>query len=113
VPSHQQGGVIESASANTTADQSPGAMIYNQSCIQCHGSHGQGGQKVSSLPGVSTPAYILTEAFSGNSEVLASQGSFTHFLDEGIPGGVMPSFGQLSGSEISELYKYVKGLKSH
>jgi mono/diheme cytochrome c family protein len=106
--------MIESASANTTtAEQSPGAAIYNQSCIQCHGSQGQGGQKVSSLPGISTPAYILTDAFNGNSEVLASQASFTHFLDEGIPGGVMPSYGQLSGSEIAELYKYVKGLKSH
>jgi caa(3)-type oxidase subunit IV len=107
--SPQKGSVIESASADT-ADQSPGEMIYNQSCVSCHGAHGQGGQKVSSLPGISTPAYILTDSFKGNSEALASQASFTHFLDEGIPGGVMPSYGQLSGSEIGELYKYVKGL---
>jgi caa(3)-type oxidase subunit IV len=103
----QKGGVIESASAST--DQSPGAVLYNQSCIQCHGDHGQGGQKVASLPGISTPAYILTDAFNANSEALASQSAFTHFLDEGIPDGLMPSFGQLSGSEIAELYQYVKG----
>jgi caa(3)-type oxidase subunit IV len=92
-----------------TADQnSPGAQLY-QSCVQCHGDHGQGG-KIGALPSISTPANVTVDPFMNSSEGLASQASFTKLLDSGIPGGMMPSYGQYSGAEMGELYKYVRSL---
>ena len=97
-------------SAAMGMQQSPGAQLYADSCIKCHGAAGQGGQKISTLPSISTPSYILTEAFHAQSDALASQEQFTRLMDHGIPGGLMPSYGQYSGAEMGELYKYVKAL---
>jgi caa(3)-type oxidase subunit IV len=87
---------------------SAGAQLY-QTCVQCHGDHGQGG-KIGALPSISTPANVMVEPFMANGEGLASQASFTKLLDSGIPGGLMPSYGQFSGAEMGELYGYVKSL---
>jgi caa(3)-type oxidase subunit IV len=87
---------------------SAGAQLY-QSCVQCHGDHGQGG-KIGALPSISTPNNVSVDPFTLNSEGLSSQAAFMKLLDSGIPGGLMPSYGQYSGAEVGELYGYVKSL---
>ena len=81
--------------------------IYQSQCIECHGDRGQGGIKVRSL-GVNPVAFVTTAPFSARSESLKSQESFNHFLFVGIPGGLMPRYGDLSSSQLRDLYQFVK-----
>jgi caa(3)-type oxidase subunit IV len=93
-----------------SGNESPGSQIFKQNCVQCHGDRGQGGIRVPGLPNISSPASISTDAFHPGSEWLGSEESFAKHLDQGIAGGVMPDFANLSGAEMSELYQYVKSL---
>jgi caa(3)-type oxidase subunit IV len=85
-----------------------GAQIYQASCIQCHGDRGEGGIKVQSL-GVNPAAFVTTSSFRGN-DSLKSQESFNQIVVRGIPGQLMPGNGNLSSTELRDLYQYVKGL---
>jgi caa(3)-type oxidase subunit IV len=91
------------------AVESPGAKIYQQACIQCHGEHGEGGIKTRTMS-VKPPAYVITSAFK-SSEAMKSQESFNRIVEKGIPGNIMPGNGQLTGSDLRELYQYVKALQ--
>ncbi|MGZ3707744.1 MAG: c-type cytochrome, partial [Bdellovibrionota bacterium] len=85
------------------------AQVYQNRCASCHGDRGEGGIKIRNL-GVNPVAFVTTEAFHGASENLRSAESFGKLVSRGIPGELMPGNGQLSGSEMRDLFGYVKGL---
>ncbi|MEO5968978.1 MAG: c-type cytochrome [Bdellovibrionia bacterium] len=85
---------------------SVGAQLYSAHCIQCHGDRGEAGIKVRNL-GVNPTAFVTTRSFKDGLDSLKSQQAFTKIVVQGLPGDLMPSMGQLSGSEISELYQHV------
>ena len=57
-----------------------------------------------------SPAYVETSPFKASSEAVSNEGTFNKLITAGIPGNVMPSFGQLSGAELRELHATVKSL---
>jgi caa(3)-type oxidase subunit IV len=95
------------AEGNTASSE--GKRLYEMSCVQCHGLKGAGGIKVRNL-GERPIAFVTTAAFASSGEALRSQDSFNQLVLRGIPGELMPGFGQLSSSEMRELYQYVKSL---
>lgn len=102
---HAEGGGRGSLPENASI----GAQIYQASCVQCHGEHGEGGIKVKNL-GVYPIAFVTTRSFKDGLESLKSAEAFTQVVVQGYPGDLMPGNGQLSKSEISELYQYVLSL---
>jgi caa(3)-type oxidase subunit IV len=83
------------------------ASVYATNCASCHGSRGEGGIKVRNL-GVNPVAYVTTEPFSASS---LSADAFNRVVINGLPGELMPSFGNLSGAELRDLYQYVRSLR--
>jgi cytochrome c oxidase subunit 4 len=90
--------------------QSAGGQLYGQYCASCHGSHGQGGIKTLALAMAPYPAYVESMPFKASSEAVSTEAAFDRLVINGIPGNVMPSFGQLSGAELHELHGYVRSL---
>ena len=84
-----------------------GAQVYQVSCAQCHGEKAQGGVKVKKLGGF-THAYVTTLPLSADREGMRSQEAFNQVVIQGLPGHLMPGFGQLSGSELRELYQFIR-----
>jgi caa(3)-type oxidase subunit IV len=93
-----------------SATASAGGQLYGQYCISCHGDHGQGGIKVRTMALAPSPAWVETLPFKAGSETVSSEAVFSKLVVNGIPGNMMPSFGQLSGSEIHELQGYIHSL---
>ena len=89
--------------------ESGGARLYRTNCASCHGSGGEGGVAVRNL-GENPRAYVTTEAFHGASTAIASEAAFSAFVSRGLPGNLMPGFGEFSGAETAELYSYVRSL---
>ncbi len=89
---------------------SVGQKLYESSCIECHGVHGKGGVKVRNL-GVYPTAFVTTRHFS-QMEAARSEDAFADAVIHGLPGELMPAFGEWSQSEIHELYQYLKGVSS-
>lgn len=87
----------------------PGARLYNQYCLECHGPQGQGGIKVVTLKSRPT-AYVTSEAFKRSMSSLQSQENFKGIVTRGYPGNIMPGFGSFSEGELTELYRFVTGL---
>ncbi len=85
----------------------PGARLYEEHCVRCHGAKGEGGIKVHAL-GVYPVAYVTTSAFKSSSENLKSIQAFIHFVTLGLPGELMPGYGQLSASEWKDLYQFIQ-----
>jgi caa(3)-type oxidase subunit IV len=90
--------------------QLPGAALYASQCASCHGGSGEG-MEVRSL-GVWPKVVLRTAAFTSELETVRSQAAFTEAMLKGIPGNSMPSYANLSGSELDALYEYVRALAS-
>ncbi len=94
-----------------TRDQSmtAGNRLFQKKCAECHGVNGAGGIKVVALPG-SPSSFVITQAFSHQMDGLRSQESFNSIVNRGLPGNLMPGFGNLSSSELQDLYQYIKSV---
>lgn len=90
---------LERAQADAT---STGGQLYTARCAECHGLHAEGGIRVTNI-GVYPKAFVTTRALNS-----VSKDVFTKTVVNGLTGSLMPGNGQLSGSEISELYDYVR-----
>lgn len=94
------------AGVNGNAGESPGvslgARLYTTNCLSCHGDHGQGGVRVRNL-GVNPKSFVVTAPLS--------LVNFNSAVIHGLPGNFMPAFGQLSQSELRELYHYAASFK--
>jgi caa(3)-type oxidase subunit IV len=86
----------------------PGAQIYQEFCVRCHGAQGQGGIKRNL--GANPVAFVTTEPFKSQSDALRSSDAFSGVVIRGMPGGLMPGVGVLSSTEMNELYQFVKSL---
>lgn len=92
------------------ASDVPGAAIYGQRCVSCHGGSGEGGVRVRVL-GSSPYVYLTTQPFSAWRSA-GDPAKFEKLILEGIPGYVMPGNGDLSKDEIRQLYEFTSGLRS-
>lgn len=97
----------ESAGASAESGN-PGTQLYRENCASCHGARGEGGIKVKTMALAPSPAWIETTPFRASSEGVSSEAVFNKLVTAGIPGNFMPSFGQLSGAELRELYGTVR-----
>ncbi len=84
-----------------------GKYLYQKHCLECHGDHGKGGIKVSVL-GVYPVAFVATHPLNQQSPSMNSQEVFNQAVIRGIPGNLMPGYGNLSSSELKGLYQYLK-----
>lgn len=89
--------------------KSAGAAIYSARCSSCHGVQAKGGLIVKNM-GVNPKAFVTTRSLTSSLPSLQSTEAFGKVVIEGIPGEAMPAAGDLSSSEIQDLYQYVKGL---
>lgn len=85
----------------------PGAQLYAQNCMSCHGTRGEGGIKVKTM-GAFPKSYLVTSPLNEQLESMRSPERFAQVVTKGYPGDIMPGFGQLSGAEIREIYNYLK-----
>jgi mono/diheme cytochrome c family protein len=83
-------------------DARPVAKLYATHCASCHGMRGEGAV-VRSL-GASPKSFIRTKSLA------SSDSDFKKVVIDGLPGDLMPGFGQFSGTQISELQGYVRSL---
>ncbi len=90
-----------------------GARLYQRDCAKCHGLQGEGGIKVRTLVG-NPVAFVTTQSFNSQSQGLKSEDSFNRAVIEGLPGDLMPGFGNFSKEELKDLYSFIKDLaRSH
>ncbi len=85
--------------------QSRGAQIYAESCVQCHNTKAQGGIKI--LRGT-----VIVPALTAQSEGMRSQEAFNRWVIQGIPGNLMPGFGQYSSSDLRDLYRTIQTMNA-
>jgi mono/diheme cytochrome c family protein len=90
----------------------PGATMYAQRCVSCHGGSGEGAVRVRTL-GSAPYAYMTTQPFSASRSAWAwDPARFEKLVLEGIPGYAMPGNGDLSKDDIRQLYEFTSGLRS-
>jgi mono/diheme cytochrome c family protein len=90
--------------------QSVGGKVYAARCLNCHGAQAQGGIIVKSL-GVNPKAYLTSSPLTANLASMQSFESFKRVVVDGLPGEkVMPGAGDLSSTELQDLFQYIKSL---
>jgi cytochrome c oxidase subunit 2 len=77
-----------------------GASVYAANCVACHQANGKGAGPIKPLDG----SAIVTDA---------SNERVTHILLNGAAGGAMPSWKQLSDTEIAAVITYAKNTWSN
>ena len=89
--------------------QSPGAKIYKTACLSCHGVNGMGAKTMAL--GVNPSTALMTASFAGSqSPWVGNSNEFENIVVHGFPGRGMPGIGNLSKSEMTALYGYVREL---
>ncbi len=99
--------LVPTAVGAVGAEGHPGARFYATNCVSCHGDQGEGA--IMKNMGVSPKALLRVGALPG-SEGMASFEHFKQVLTRGLPGDLMPGYGQLSNAQMQELFSYVKTL---
>ena len=87
----------------------PGAAIYQTQCAKCHGGLGEGAQF--GHLGVYPHAFSQTEAFE-RYDSMHSPERFNQIVLHGLPGDLMPGYGQLSNTQLRDLYQYTNSLSA-
>lgn len=87
------------------APSARGAQIYAESCVQCHNGKAEGGIKI--LRGS-----VTVPALTAQSEGMRSQEAFNKWVIQGLPGNLMPGFGQYSSNDLRELYRQIQSMIS-
>lgn len=93
--------VASSVMKNPDAPVGSGAAYYQSKCVGCHGVSGEGA--LARNMGVSPKAYLKVGSISG-----VSFDRFKSVVTKGLPGDVMPGYGNLSNAQLQDLYNYVK-----
>jgi mono/diheme cytochrome c family protein len=91
----------------------PGAKIYEQKCMACHGMNGMGAQvqlNQGQFPAVSP----MTKSWMGiHADWAGALGSFVDIVSKHIPGGSEPGVADLTKEEWAQLFNYSKELVGH
>ena len=89
-----------------------GRALYARRCASCHGMAGEGGVRVRMI-GSAPYAYVTTRSLGAPAGGWASDVSlFDNLVLRGIEGYVMPGNGDLSRSELRDLYLYTQTLRA-
>jgi len=89
-----------------------GRALYARRCASCHGTAGEGGVRVGMI-GSAPYAYVTTRSLGAPAGGWASDPSrFEHLVLRGIEGYVMPGNGDLSRSQLRDLYQYTQTLRA-
>lgn len=88
----------------------PGAALFRNHCVQCHGLNGTGA--TTSPVGVNPPVMLMTRSFMAMAKAswATNETEFMKIVSQGTPGRGMPGFSDFTKQEWSALYSYVKGL---
>lgn len=105
-------GVPEATGAADPGGEGPGKALYARRCASCHGVAGEGGVRVRMI-GSAPYAYVTTRSLGAPGGGGASDPSrFENLVLRGIEGYVMPGNGDLSRSELRDLYLYTQTLRA-
>jgi photosystem II stability/assembly factor-like uncharacterized protein/mono/diheme cytochrome c family protein len=91
------------------ADRSPGHSLYQTHCAYCHGPDGRG----DGMAGIDPKArYFGWEQykFVTTPNRIPTDADLKAVLKRGIPGSAMPSFAELSESDLDHLVAHLRGL---
>jgi cytochrome c oxidase cbb3-type subunit III len=77
------------------------STLYSENCSGCHGTEGKGGAAVS----ISDPVY----------QALVDDAALHRIITNGLPGTLMPAFGQSAGGMLTEqqIDSLVQGMRTH
>ncbi len=90
----------------------PGSDLYAERCARCHGPAGQGGARVRML-GSAPYAYVVTRSLGAPKGDWATHyESFEKVILMGLPGYAMPGNGDLSRTQLRDLYLYTQALRA-
>jgi mono/diheme cytochrome c family protein len=90
----------------------PGAALYAERCVSCHGGGGEGGVRVRMI-GSAPYAYVVTRGLgAAQGSWTGDSGAFDKLILDGIPGYVMPANGDLSREALRDLYGYTLKLRA-
>jgi mono/diheme cytochrome c family protein len=105
-------GVPEAAATADAGGEGPGKALYARRCASCHGVAGEGGVRVRMI-GSAPYAYVTTRSLGATGNGWASDPSrFENLVLRGIEGYVMPGNGDLSRSDLRDLYLYTQTLRA-
>jgi caa(3)-type oxidase subunit IV len=89
---------------------SPGAKIYGEKCIACHGMNGSGGQ-VQINEGQDPRVSPMTRSWAGvHADWVSSQGAFVDLVSKHFPGSDLVGTANFSRDEWKQIYSYSKEL---
>ena len=99
-----------SGAAGTTGGK--GQEMYARRCASCHGMSGEGGVRVRMI-GSAPYAYVATRSLgAAGGEWASNPSKFESLVLRGIEGYVMPGNGDLTRSQLRELYSYTQTLRA-
>ncbi|HTK70079.1 MAG TPA: c-type cytochrome [Candidatus Eisenbacteria bacterium] len=102
-------GVSMTASSDTGE---PGASLYAERCVSCHGGGGEGGVRVRMI-GSAPYAYVTSRSLGdAQGAWTGDAGAFEKLILNGIPGYVMPANGDLSREALQDLRGYTLKLRA-
>jgi len=89
-----------------------GRELFVRRCASCHGTSGEGGVRVRMM-GSAPYAYVATRSLGAPGGDWASNASrFQELVLRGLEGYVMPGNGDLSRSQLRDLYLYTQTLRA-
>jgi mono/diheme cytochrome c family protein len=89
-----------------------GRELYALRCASCHGMAGEGGVRTRMI-GSAPYAYVVTRSLGAPGGEWASNAArFQELILRGLEGYVMPGNGDLSRSQLRDLYQYTQTLRA-
>jgi mono/diheme cytochrome c family protein len=96
----------------TDLEPDAGTSTYRARCASCHGRSGEGGVRTEML-GSDPYAYVITRSLGAPGAAWADDPAlFERIVLQATPGYVMPANGDLSRSDVRDLYVHVLKLRA-
>ena len=107
-----EAGLPAAADAPGGGEGGEGGELYAHRCASCHGTSGEGGVRTRMI-GSAPYAYVVTRSLGAPGGEWASNASrFQELILRGLEGYVMPGNGDLSRSQLRDLYLYTQTLRA-
>ena len=105
-------GIAVAGTTDETGTGAEGRALYERRCASCHGMTGEGGVRVRMI-GSAPYAYVVTRSLGASGSEWATNSSrFESLVLRGIEGYAMPGNGDLTRSQLRELYSYTQTLRT-
>jgi len=103
---------VPAAVGRTDEGGGEGGALFVRRCASCHGTAGEGGIRVRMI-GSAPYAYVTTRSLGAPGGDWASNSArFEDLILRGLEGYVMPGNGDLSRSQLRDLYQYTQTLRA-